>query len=62
MTTVLRTISGKYVVFRKREKVLILLSPIHFVDKLNVMDDETFFTITNSETKGNGGFYTNYIY
>lgn len=74
-TTVLRTIHRTNLVFRKRRKApkytaaqleriprcCRALRRIHFVNKLIVMDDEKYFTLSHSEIKGNDGFYTNNI-
>lgn len=69
-TTVFRTLSNKNIVFRKRRKApkyteaqleriprcCRALRRVHFVNKLIVMDDEKYFTLSNSEMKGNDGF------
>jgi transposase len=71
-TTVFRTLSSDNIVFRKRRKApkyteaqleriprcCRTLRRVHFVNKLIVMDDEKYFTLSNSEMKGNDGFYT----
>lgn len=71
-TTVFRTLSRQNVLFRKRRKApkyteaqlqriprcCRALRRVHFANKLIVMDDEKYFTLANSEMKGNDGFYT----
>ncbi|XP_050500950.1 uncharacterized protein LOC126880917 [Diabrotica virgifera virgifera] len=72
-TTVYRTLSSNNIIYRERRKApkytedqleriprcCRALRRVHFVNKLIVMDDEKYFTLSNSEMKGNDGFYTN---
>lgn len=73
--TVKRTIVRNNLTYRKRrmapkytaaqlEKIpscCRALRRVHFVDKIVVMDDEKYFTLCNSQMKGNDGFYTDNI-
>ncbi|XP_050508102.1 uncharacterized protein LOC126885559 [Diabrotica virgifera virgifera] len=72
-TTVYRTLSSNNIIYRTRRKApkytedqleriprcCRALRRVNFVNKLIVMDDEKYFTLSNSEMKGNDGFYTN---